>query len=401
MTAYRIRTAARVVSIVAAFAVSASSAAAQDHPAAPPYGSTLTFGTGLVSIPVAWVSRSNGDLFASMSTRKIGFGATPATGPSEDVVAWDLTQTLELHLAGRASIGVSLYGTKYQQIGFSGQFLAVRQPEPTENGPIWLPSVSLGFRNLGASSYQDRFVTGERRATDAYGTNTLGAVGKINGAPTLYGVATKEIWLGKTHVSGSLGYGNGLFKEDGGMYDVYNKKGQLVAGMFMGGRVALPINDRSSLSFMIENNGFDNSLGASYNLGFITVGAYLTEFEEDGDPPKASGTTAERGRLANYKKFAMSVSYNASLPGIVNGSRQRAEAADAKLELQRLTQEISQRRATTRELVAALDKAKSDADAAADAQRKSIIAQLQAEQAALKAAADRLEALSKKPPEKK
>jgi hypothetical protein len=390
----RIRTLLLAATAIAGVSISA---AAQER-VTPGYGPTLTFGTGLVSIPVAWISRSNGDLFASISTRWIGFGATPATPDNVDVVAWDLTQTLDLHLGGRASLGASLYGTKFQQLGFHGQLLAVRQ-EP--NGPAWLPSIAVGFRNFGSSKYQDRFVTGERRVIDALQRGPDETLGAVNGAPTVYGVATREIWAGKTNVSLSLGYGNGLFKEDGGLDTVYNKTGTLAAGAFGGLRLAYPLTERSAISAMVENNGFDWNIGAAYTLGFITVGLYSSEVEEAGRPPRAAASDELRGRLANFNKIGMSLSYNTSFQGIVAGSRQRAEAADAQVELRRLNQEIAQRRATTRELVAALDRAKAAADRAAADQQAAIIKQLQAEQAALKAAADRLEALQKKPPEGK
>jgi hypothetical protein len=396
MTFGRIRTLTQAFTLLTALAVASTSAAAQDDRIRPAYGSTLTFGTGLVSIPVAWLSKANGDLFATISSRRIGFGATPDTPPGADVVAWDLTQSFDLHLANRLSVGASLYGTKNQQIGFSGSVLALKQPE--NGGPVWLPSVAFGFRNLGSSKYQDRFVTGERRATDALGGATEQR-GVYNGAPTLYGVATREFWLGKSSASVSLGYGNGLFKEDGGLDSTYSTSGTLASGVFAGARIAFPVNDRSTVSLMLENNGFDWNIGANVALGFISAGLYLSEVEESGDPPRSTGSQAERGRLANFPKFGMSLSYNTALSGILAGSRQRAEAADAQLELRRLTQEIAQRRATTRQLAAALERAKAAADQAAADQQAAIIRQLQAEQAALKAAAERLEALQKKPPE--
>jgi hypothetical protein len=103
--------------------------------------------------------------------------------------------------------------------------------------------------------------------------------------------------------------------------------------------------------------------------------------------------------LANFSKLSVMIGYTASLPGIIRGNRQRAEMADAQLELRRLEQEIAQRRATTRRLVTALGKAATAADAATGAQQAQLLRQLQAEQAALKAAAERLEAMQRRPPE--
>lgn len=355
----------------------------------PPYAPTLTFGTGLVTIPVAWLSSGNGDLFSTMSVRNIGPGPSAS---SADDGSWDATQSLDAHFYKRFSVGISLYGTKEQQFGLSGQVLAWHQTAES-----WLPSVAVGVRNLGSSRYQDRFVTGQRRAMDVYGdTGKRGDRGVIKGAPTLYGVATREMAIGsRAAASFSAGWGTGLFREDGNLDTIYNKKGTIVPGLFFGGRVVLPIGSSGQLSLMGDNNGFDWNIGANYTLGFLSFGAYMTEVESGASKAPATYT----GKLANYSKLAITVSYNASLPGIFLGSRQRAEAADAQLELRRLAQEVAQRRATTRALVAALDRAANAADAATKGQQSALERQLEAERLALKAAAERLEALQKKPPE--
>ncbi len=380
------------IALILLAAVAASPAAAQgDRRVTPSYAPTLTFGTGLVSIPVAWISPASGDLFSSMSLRNLGPG--PSASVADDG-SWDATQTLDAHIGKRFSVGLSLYGTRHQQFGFSGQWLALEQPE---NGPAWLPSIALGVRNLGSSKYQDRFVTGKRRALDVYGdTGAIGQRGVINGSPTFYGVATREFAVGaRNTASFSLGWGNGLFKEDGGLDTVYNKKGTIVPGLFFGGRFVVPFGNNSHLALMGDNNGFDWNVGANATFGFLSLGVYMTEVE--AKIGKGPGTYT--GKLANYSKVAFNVGYNASLPGIFLGSRQRAEAADAQLELRRLAQEVAQRRATTRALVAALAKAATAADAATKGQQTALEKQLEAERLALKAAADRLEALQKKPPE--
>src|SRR5581483_12254188 len=114
----------RVVATVCAVAalagvpVAAASQTQFDRPAVAPYAPTLTFGTGLVSIPVAWASPGTGDLFAAVSARAVGVGSYQ---PRARGSLWDLTQSLELHLGGRVSLGGSLYSTKTQQVGGFGQ----------------------------------------------------------------------------------------------------------------------------------------------------------------------------------------------------------------------------------------------------------------------------------------
>jgi len=352
------------------------------------YGSTLTYGTGLVSIPVAWVSPGSGDLFASVSARAIGVGSLQ---PKNTGSLWDLTETLEAHLAGRFSIGGSLFGTEHQELGAFGQLLLIEQPT---SGARWRPSVAIGVRNLGSSKYQDRFVTGDRRVADIL-PDSLRRSGRgvFNGSPTIYGVATREFQFAQSSASLTVGYGNGLFKETGGLDTLYNTSGTLAKGVFLGARLAVPSGDNGLFSFMLENDGFDWNGGALFTLGNLSVGLYLTELEE------AKGIPVNKP-LAGFSKSALSFSYNASLPGIISGSTQRAVAAEAQLALRRLEQEIAQRRIIMRRLVADLGMAANAADAATASQRASLLQQLEAERAALKAASDRLEKLQKLPPEK-
>ncbi|MEA3245280.1 MAG: hypothetical protein U9Q74_03895 [Gemmatimonadota bacterium] len=381
----------------AAAALVAATLAGAPRPAAPqgaldarpvaPYGSTLTFGTGLVSIPVAWVSPETGDLFASVSARAMGVGSYQ---PKASGSLWDLTQSLELHLGGRLSLGGSLYSTKTQQVGAFGQLVLVEQPE---SGARWFPSIAVGTRNVGSSKYQDRFVTGERRVVDVLGdTGLRGQRGVFNGSPTLYAVATREFQYASGGASISVGYGNGLFKETGGLDTVNNRHGTIAPGLFLGVRYTAPAGDDGQMAFVLENNGFDWNAGVRVTFGHVSGGIYLTELEE------TKGVPANKP-LANFTKTAIAFSYNASLPGIVRGSTQRAEAAEARLELKRLEQEIEQRRVITRRLVAALQQSARAADEASLKQQQLLLRQLDSEREALKDAQKRLEELGKKPPE--
>jgi hypothetical protein len=402
--------AAALLAVATAPAATGAQGTGDGRPA--PYGSTLTFGTGLVTIPVAWVSPAIGDLFAMTSARNIGapaVSAATAGSTTPSTTSWDFTQSLDAHFGGRLSLGAALYGSKNQQMGAYAQAVLVEQPV---DGPRWLPSVAIGVRNLGSSKYQDRFVTGDRRAIDVLGdtgrTSANPARGAINGSPTVYAVATREFAFGtdgRNGASVSVGYGNGLFKEDGGLDSLYSRAGTLASGVFAGARLVTQLSPRTRLALMVDNNGFDWNAGATYSVGFVTVGVFGTELEEGSRSGSGTGATgsagggATPGGLANFSKLSVMIGYTASLPGIIRGNRQRAEMADAQLELRRLEQEIAQRRATTRRLVAALGKAATAADAATGAQQAQLLRQLQAEQAALKAAAERLEAMQRRPPE--
>ena len=64
---------------------------------------------------------------------------------------------------------------------------------------------------------------------------------------------------GKTTVSLTFGYGNGLFKNDGGLGTAYASNSW--SGAFGGVKVDFYPTQHSTLSFMAENNAWDYNLG--------------------------------------------------------------------------------------------------------------------------------------------
>ena len=358
---------------------------AQDR-VAPPYGSSLLFGTGLVNVPVAWVSPSTGDLFAALSARAIGVGGYE---PRPSGSLWDLTQSLEAHVGGKVSFGASLYGTRNAEVGAFAKVLLLRQPV---SGERWRPSIAVGVRNLGSSARQDRFATGDRRVVDILPDSGLrSGKGRIAGSPTFFGVMTRDFLFEKNSASFSVGYGNGLFREDGGLDTVYNRHGTLLRGLLLGGRLVVPAGKASVLTFVAENDGWDWNAGALVTFRHVSIGLYLTELEE------AKGVPGNKP-LANFTKSALLFAYDASIPEIVRGSRQRAEAAEAQVEMRRLSQEIAQRKVRTAELQAQMAAAQRGADRTAVERRAELQRQLDAEAAAMKKAGDKLEELSRKTP---
>jgi hypothetical protein len=359
----------------------ASPLAAQDDRPVEPYSSGLAFGTGLVRIPVAWVSPNSGDLFASLSSLVIGGGTYT---PNATTTRWNFTETLEAHVGGRLSVGASLYSVSEQSIGAFARYLLVRQ---TDDGPKWLPSVAIGARNIGASQWVDRFVTGGHRVTDGVPGAVANGLGKINGNPSLYLVMTREFKFTKNSASFSLGYGSGLFSNNGGLDTAYSNRGTIVKGLFLGGRMVFPLGSRTAFTFVAENDGWDWNAGALLNWGHATAGVYLTELEEGPGGPR-------NHTIANFIKTGLMISYNASIPDIIRGSRQRTQAAVAQLEERRLRQEIAQRTARIRELQDQLAKASQGADKSNAALAAQLAKQLEAEREAMKAATEKL---NKKP----
>lgn len=370
---------------LAAFVVAFAAAPlrAQDDRPVVPYSTTLSFGTGLVRIPVAWVSPNSGDLFASVSALVISGGSYT---PNANTTRWNFDETLEAHIAGRLSLGASLYSVSEQSIGAFARYLLVRQ---TDDSPKWLPSLAIGARNIGATSRVDRYVAGDHHVADNVPGALGSGLGKIDGNPTLYVVATREWKFAKNSASLSLGYGNGLFSNSGGLDTAYSNRGTIAKGLFVGGRMVFPITTNTSFTFMAENDGFDWNSGALLTWGHTSAGVYVTELEEGVGGPR-------NHTLANFTKTGLMVSYNASIPDIITGSRQRTEAAEAQLRAKRLRQEIDQRTERIRELQDQLAKASQGASKTNAALAADLAKQLEAEQAAMKAATEKL---NKKPEE--
>lgn len=351
------------------------------------YTPTLTFGTGLINAPAAWVSPSHGDIWISTSARGFNQGTL---SPRPNGSIWDLTLTADAHLFGRLSLGGSIYGTNNQQVGAHAALLLYRQQPDVK----WLPSVAVGVRNVGASGRQDRYVTGVKRVVDVLPASQQGAKALIDGSPSVYGVATREFsWDGGT-LGLTAGYGTGLFRNDGGMDTVYNKSGTLAAGVFVGSRLAVPLSKTSTMSLLLENDGWDWNAGVVFTSGPLTIGLMATELEETKGIP-------DNEPLANWTKTNLIFGYTGSIPEIIRGSRQRAEAVELELEARRLRREVAQRDLRMRELNAQIARARLRADAEALAQRAALEKALEQEREAAKRAADRLQQVKPgtKPPE--
>jgi len=362
---------------------------AQDAaPSLTAYTPTLTFGTGLINAPVAWVSPEHGDIWAAVSARGLNQGSL---SPRPNGSIWDLTLTADAHLFGRLSLGGSVYSTSNQQVGAHASFLLYRQHADFK----WLPSLAVGVRNIGASARQDRFVTGTKRVVDVLPAAQRAAAGVIDGNPSVYGVMTREFTSDKGSLGLTVGYGTGLFKNTGGIPDtVYNRHGTLTPGLFLGSRLSVPVSKTSVMSLIVENDGFDWNAGAVVTAGPLTIGLMMTELEETKGIP-------DNEPLANWSKTSFSIGYRGSIPEIIRGSRQRAEAVELELEARRLRREVQQREKRMAELNVQIARANQRADAEALAQRAALEKALEQEREAAKRAADRLQQVKPgaKPPE--
>jgi hypothetical protein len=144
----------------------------------------------------------------------------------------------------------------------------------------------------------------------------------------------KSSW-GKTNVSVSLGYGDGLFSNDGGLGDQYSH--QATGGLFGGVKVDFYPNPSSVLSVMLENNAWEWNIGGSYNWRGLRIGLYWMNLA-----PGAQDTGAYAA-LYNYSKFAMSLSWQSNVLGIVQGDFLKQQQEQLTKQVALLNQEIAAR----------------------------------------------------------
>ena len=250
------------------------------------YPQTTYWGAGLIDIPVAWVSPVTGD-FAVNFSGKTFHGAKASPGLSV-LDGLNTNGALSFSFFGRLEAGMSIYSDNPEWGLFAQGLLINEENFRVKSGLIrWVPSVAVGMRNIGPYDHIDRFTVGynlfpgteanpgKQHVADSLHQN-------FSTGNTVYGVATKSFALnelnpgwGKTTVSLTFGYGNGLFKNDGGLGAAYAANSW--SGAFGGVKVDLYPTKSSTLSFMAENNSWDYNLGAAYEWHGLRAGAYWTE----------------------------------------------------------------------------------------------------------------------------
>ena len=374
-----------VATLSCALAASLFGAAPAEAQQLDPYHATLYFGTGLVNIPVAWVSPTSYDAWFNITGKNLPSFQDP--GAQKFASLWNTNVALDVHLFGRASVGVSAYSQNIDY-GFFGQVLLLRDQAGTP-----LPGIAVGVRNLGPGKHQDRFFVAHDVRFNGRDYDKIVApyFEEFDTSPTFYGVVTKEIPLGPLSgrlpggsASFTVGYGNGLFKDKGNLGDLYNRRGTIVEGMFLGARVTAHPSLNSSLSFMLENDAFDYNLGVLYDWRGLSVGLYGTELEE-------GGKKQENGLgLYNYTKYNVAIGYSGNIIDISRGVLLRTRITELTREQQRLNAEIVQRGRRIAGLEVALRKAQAGELAGMAARRAELERSVQEEREAIRRAEERL-----------
>jgi hypothetical protein len=350
-----------------------------------PYPASLDFGTGLIDDPVAWVSPNSSDFWFSYGAKRIP-SATVVTG--RPLSYWNGNVALDTHWANRFSVGLSVYSNN-PEWGFFGQVLALRDGEIAS----FLPAVAFGARNVGPYPHEERFLIGTDVTVDSAGHShsiTPFYFKKFHTAPTLYGVATKNIAFHTavlSSISLTIGGGDGIFSQDGGLGAAYDKSGTVVRGMFFGARTVSHPSPSTTISLVGENNGWDWNAGIVGGWRGLNIGFYGSELDK--------GSTRDPASLLiyNYRKWNVSLSYNGNFRDFAHGHVLRTQITALEREQEQLRAEITRRQRTITQLEARLGRLQQGELGDVGKQRELLEQQLEQEREAIRRATERLKQL--------
>jgi hypothetical protein len=381
-----------VVACLAALGMLPSGLAAQQ----PEFPQTLYWGSGLIDIPVAWVPALTGDFAVGYSGKR--FRADPVTTKLNYDDRLNSQLTLSAALFGRLEGGVAFFSSN-PEYGFFVRGVLVREEDLVNRGGAlaWLPAVAVGARNLGKYSRIDRFGVGyqllpptpdDPNARHVADSLHLG----FDTAPTLYAVATKSVSLNQLRdswpdigLSFTVGAGNGLFSDDGGLDGAYANNA--TGGLFYGATMDFGATPDLRFTLLAENNAWDFNVGAAASYRGIRAGLYLTEL---GAGSGSSNDAATSGEFYNYRKVAFTVGWQSNILALLRGDFLQRRADRLAREREQLMADISagQRRVAALELE--LDRYEAQNLLELEQRRAAAELQLQNEREALRRLEDRL-----------
>ena len=342
---------------------------------------TMQFGSGLINAPTAWVSPQTADFWVDFSGHRI-----PSTTAPLSLMHFNGDGSIDTQWLGRFSLGFSAYNNNLDW-GFFGEGLLLKDGQFSK----LLPAIAVGFRNLGPYDHEDRFLIGHDITVDNSG-NTRGFTPSyfdhFHTAPTLYAVATKSFTFSPLFsASLTLGGGDGLFSEDGGLGIHYDRHGQTVPGMFFGVQAQVHPSTVSSISLVAENDAWNYNAGIRGEWRGLGFGIYGTELEE--------GTAKRPSDLLiyNYAKLNFNVYYHANFRDVGRGVLLRSEITQLEHAQTELQTEMARRERRIHDLQVALGKLQGSALSDVEHQRQELEAQLKEEQDQIRRANERLQQL--------
>jgi hypothetical protein len=354
------------------------SAAAEWYPA------TLDFGTGLIVDPVAWISPNSSDFWISYGAMHLNAPAGGVGTPSH----WNGNLAIDTHWAQRFDVGVSVYSNN-PEWGFFGQVLAVRDGQFAS----FMPAITLGARNIGPYPHEERFLIGTDVVVDSLGQTheaTPAYFKKFRTAPTLYAVATKSIAINTkalSSISVTVGGGNGLFSDNGGLGAAYDRSGTIVRGLFFGARTITHPSPSTTVSLVGENDGWDWNAGVVGGWRGVSAGLYVTGLD------KSSTVSPASLNIYNYRKFSIALGYSGNFRDVVSGHVLRTQITSLEREQQALRIEISHRERLITQLQTRLTQLQQSEFGDVAKQRQQLEQELQQERDAIERANERLKQL--------
>ncbi|HUF26539.1 MAG TPA: hypothetical protein VMM18_06095 [Gemmatimonadaceae bacterium] len=384
------------------FALAASSApvlAQQEYPA------TLYWGTGLIDIPVAWVPPLTGDFSLNYGGKRF------EVDPVSPTVNYDarINSQLSFSMAfmGRFELGVAAYSAN-PEWGFFGRGILVRQEDFVSRlgWARWLvPGIGFGVRNVGPFDQVDRFAVGYQLLPPVDGSPNRRHVAdsiheNFKTATTVYGVATKSFSLAEIRpafpdvgLSLSVGYGNGLFQDDGGHGDSYSTHS--TGGLFYGAKVDFSPGANLLLSLMAENNAWDYNLGASLVYRGLRGGVYVTELGAGSSAPDPGEPTSY---LYNYQKVAFTVGWQTNLYALLRGEWLANRADALRRQREQLLAEVAARQQRIASLELEINRYEAQSLLELEQRRLEAQRELEAEREAVRQLEERLRRIEQRTP---
>ena len=357
---------------------------------------TLYWGSGLIDIPVAWAPPLTGDFAVGYSGKR--FRPDPITTKLNYDDRLNSQLTLSAAMFGRLEGGVAFFSSN-PEYGFFVRGVLVREDDLANRGGVlaWLPGVAVGARNLGKYSHVDRFGVGYQlmpptpEDPDARHVADSLHLG-FDTAPTLYAVATKSVSLNQLRdswpdigLSFTVGAGNGLFSDDGGLGSSYAKNA--TGGLFYGATMDFAATPDLRFTLLAENNAWDFNVGAAAAYRGIRAGVYITELGAGSAP---SGDAATSQGFYNYRKVAFTLGWQSNVLALLRGDFLQNRADRLAREREQLLLDIGARQRRVAALELELDRYEAQNLLELEQRRAAAEVQLRNEREALRRLEDRL-----------
>jgi hypothetical protein len=374
------------------------------------YPQTLYWGAGLIDIPVAWVSPENGDFAINYSGKRFEVDPDKPKINYSNTINSQLVMSMSLF--GRVEAGYAAYSNNVEW-GLFANGLLLSENDFRARGGLgrWLPSVGVGVRNVGPYDHIDRFGVGYILLPPTSGGDMQHVVDDVhknfNTKNTFYGVVTKNIALSDFRTNWpelgfgvTVGYGNGLFKDDGDLGSAYAKHS--TGGLFYGIKTDFSPTPNINLALMAENNAWDYNVGASADYRGIRAGVYWTELGAG-----SANVSADRPGSAvyNYSKFAFTLGWQSNIFALLQGNFLQNRVAALERERATLLAQIAERQQRIASLELELNRYEAQNLLELEQRRAAAEAELRAEREALQRLEERLRRVEQqqeptKPPRK-